>query len=169
MGVVSLRLLPENLHPTLSRPTSSPRAQDDRVFAGSPATTPKNLPPVYYHRVGRDMTSSLLMPPPPPPPVTDIPGNVRGRESPDSSMLKRQRSCSPKGLYPLMAALSPLAVGLWGWPDHITSCVWRLFAEMAPIYRHEWIDYSVQASFLPLLLIIFYFPSWLKNTCFIIS
>ncbi|KAK4308678.1 hypothetical protein Pmani_019629 [Petrolisthes manimaculis] len=46
--------------------------------------------------VGRDMTTSLLMPPPPPPPLTDAPGNVRGRESPDSSMLKRQRSCSPK-------------------------------------------------------------------------
>lgn len=76
---------------------STPRVRQD-ILAGS--AHPINLHPVYYPRVARDMTSSLLMPPPPPPPIETILG-TRVREDPSESSMKRQRSCSPQGLYPL--------------------------------------------------------------------
>lgn len=81
---------------------STPRLRED-ILAGS--THPINLHPVYYPRVARDMTASLLMPPPPPPPSETLLGS-RVRDDPSEPSMKRQRSCSPQGLYPLIHLLS---------------------------------------------------------------
>lgn len=123
---------------------STPRVWED-ILAGS--TRPINLPPVYYPRVARDMTASLLMPPPPPPPSETLLGS-RVREDPSEPSMKRQRSCSPQGLYPLICLLSLSRCGQTQWSSWSSSV-----ADLGACSSHN--IYSVFSSL------------WLNNALFI--